>query len=1487
MILGKNILLKGLSAKTVLVPLLSIVFIFYSFSIIKIKENDNKVTEVSVVFPDSFIVGAINNGCTNNFANINALGLNSWHKFLMMEINKGKWIPAGWRDIDPVLLRNDSLYSNINSYKNAVGQIIERNRSHGLLSYLNRPKIEYLCFGQRSDYECEFIPDPPNAPENINWFYAFKDHEAGYDTADSFRKVRFCPANRQYTPGYAVKNLKINTEQTAISGQNMLFVDTNYTWYVKPVIKINMNDAYLNKQVCRIEIYSYYGACIRSVEISGANFLKNNFYNGDYKDEFNFSNPETNPLKIKGNEFNPGPVYDSGTDNFMDIRIYWYGVCDMWIDYVRVDNDIAHDLLSNDTNNANRKMYLDWIKWESQEIAVNPGSYKFYFDEPDYNMLPVINFVQKKIKQYNPSTSLVVSAYSAFFGPGGLILPQVLGNRNADSLGLTEVLCIYYPLRGRTYVPDVISGGSYNPALFRLGIPATRNIYENQLQALLDTSIDYVNFLKYSCDYAKQRNLPAVYIPQFMIVYDKSGYQLREPTTEEMDVLVNLLISYGAKGILYGVYDGYMVDDPLAYSAGLCQISDNILSRRDSNVYGQLKWKKAVEITKRLKKWGKHIIKFDIQNSNSYKYRVQNEREQLISESYVREIKTKTVNPNTACVYNIDNNTDFENPGNTFIQAATFRISAETYNKYLMIVNKRCAPAMNDNDECSGRRYIYLSLDSTNVGDFNVFKNWKVVDLFNDSAVATFDKNRSNVVNLGLFQPGEGKLYKIAPVMTDGGELAFDEYIGALSFLCEGVVKSNGHNITITGGSNIVFSPDGGIEMTGGKFLCGVNSRNMPVQNVGLYGKDGGYWKGLRFTGGDEIILKNTNLLVGQPQNPNAANYAVTLNNCSDYIITDNNLDIRSNQGAVYISNNAQISQWRNSLISGNTVSVNYYNEGAISVNCVSLVNMVIPVRITFNTFNCSYSQYSSIYLTGVNGGIIENNKFNNFPSALNSLNSSVYFYNNRVNSNLNNSTGVDCYNASLFISPVAGLPSGGYNIFNCMGAQSRNIYLNNSYIYIDNGHNIFNLPGSGSNFHIFGFLNSNNPDTTILARNNCFKIDNLPVSYERVDVRLGTPGGTPVVFEFEPRNCDSLSFAVYTGSSLNDEKEKPVFLSESNQKKSGDRQSCENLTDTIEANYIRGNYQPVINLCQFFLNNYSENKYSVEAVSKLYGSVLSVSQHDVSGLKLYLESLLRINMNNHGLVKKIFYLIQKCNVELKEYESALKGLRIIIDHNPYGYEGLYASWDYAAINLLLKHSKSSGGKNNKSDNQYVNPDTVNSLIGVYRENKTQQVEMFNQLQNLSVSGDINAMEELTRQKELSSAICYYYPETLEELNSIIQGSIKKVFKRAGNKIQNTQYTGKQTAFSVSPNYPNPFNSSTTIRYTLPGSGFITFKMYDLLGREVKTFINEYKSAGEYHLRININEIANTEISSGVYFYRISFRGETESQITGRMVIVK
>jgi len=85
--------------------------------------------------------------------------------------------------------------------------------------------------------------------------------------------------------------------------------------------------------------------------------------------------------------------------------------------------------------------------------------------------------------------------------------------------------------------------------------------------------------------------------------------------------------------------------------------------------------------------------------------------------------------------------------------------------------------------------------------------------------------------------------------------------------------------------------------------------------------------------------------------------------------------------------------------------------------------------------------------------------------------------------------------------------------------------------------------------------------------------------------------------------------------------------------------------------------------------------------------------------------------------------------------------------------------------------------------------------------------------------------------------------------------------------------------FSLSQNYPNPFNPSTTFKYTIPIQSKVIIKVYDILGDEIETLVNEEKPAGTYQINWNIDNL-----QSGVYFYQLKVGAFTA---TKKMVLIR
>ena len=117
---------------------------------------------------------------------------------------------------------------------------------------------------------------------------------------------------------------------------------------------------------------------------------------------------------------------------------------------------------------------------------------------------------------------------------------------------------------------------------------------------------------------------------------------------------------------------------------------------------------------------------------------------------------------------------------------------------------------------------------------------------------------------------------------------------------------------------------------------------------------------------------------------------------------------------------------------------------------------------------------------------------------------------------------------------------------------------------------------------------------------------------------------------------------------------------------------------------------------------------------------------------------------------------------------------------------------------------------------------------------------------------------------------------------NLFAGTALGVFRRPLSEMitgVDVTSTGIPKAFTLEQNYPNPFNPSTNIRYVLPSKAHVTLSVFNTLGQQVATFVNEYQEAGYHNVAID-----GALLSSGVYFYRIH---AGEYTATKKMLLLK
>jgi hypothetical protein len=135
----------------------------------------------------------------------------------------------------------------------------------------------------------------------------------------------------------------------------------------------------------------------------------------------------------------------------------------------------------------------------------------------------------------------------------------------------------------------------------------------------------------------------------------------------------------------------------------------------------------------------------------------------------------------------------------------------------------------------------------------------------------------------------------------------------------------------------------------------------------------------------------------------------------------------------------------------------------------------------------------------------------------------------------------------------------------------------------------------------------------------------------------------------------------------------------------------------------------------------------------------------------------------------------------------------------------------------------------------------------------------------------------------------------INQNNRIYIGNSSGIFYgEADSLVVSVENIKPVKTFHLSHNYPNPFNPSTKIEFRIADFGLVTLKIYDVLGNEIATLVNEEKQPGTYEVEFNTNSHSGEgrNLTSGIYFYQLQVVGPETSSGQGtietkKMVLIK
>ncbi|MBE2256538.1 MAG: T9SS type A sorting domain-containing protein [Ignavibacteria bacterium] len=162
--------------------------------------------------------------------------------------------------------------------------------------------------------------------------------------------------------------------------------------------------------------------------------------------------------------------------------------------------------------------------------------------------------------------------------------------------------------------------------------------------------------------------------------------------------------------------------------------------------------------------------------------------------------------------------------------------------------------------------------------------------------------------------------------------------------------------------------------------------------------------------------------------------------------------------------------------------------------------------------------------------------------------------------------------------------------------------------------------------------------------------------------------------------------------------------------------------------------------------------------------------------------------------------------------------------------------------------------------------DKVEYVSDFYFVNETSGYILSDKVYKIENSGETITPIHLTQNFRINDL--YFYNEKLGFFYNHTYGELKAPIMLSSSIDGNVFVENSSSiikSYSLHQNYPNPFNPNTTIKYNLVNSGLVKLKVFDVLGREVRTLVNDFKSAGTHSVEFNASNL-----SSGIYFYQMS-----------------
>ncbi|MFH0735499.1 MAG: T9SS type A sorting domain-containing protein [bacterium] len=336
---------------------------------------------------------------------------------------------------------------------------------------------------------------------------------------------------------------------------------------------------------------------------------------------------------------------------------------------------------------------------------------------------------------------------------------------------------------------------------------------------------------------------------------------------------------------------------------------------------------------------------------------------------------------------------------------------------------------------------------------------------------------------------------------------------------------------------------------------------------------------------------------------------------------------------------------------------------------------------------------------------------------------------------------------------------------------------------------------------------------------------------------------------------------------------------------------------------------------CERYSYLYNENGLLISAqVEKRANNVLtnnSLSTFNYDENNNLLEKTIMTWINNIWEMKSQYHYLYNTNNLLIDYTTAVWSNNQWNNHGRifYNYSGIlvttktYSSWSNNGWNITsrINYSYNNQGLLSSSYNSICNNGVWASGDGTFGYSYDVRWNLLYVVKRTDISYHYNLEVERyaytyddynNRISALHTRTTYgvmFFPFTVNyptNMSILFNNNTESIdFYAATIEVQYSAITevGEElntlNSFILNQNYPNPFNPSTTFSFSLPEKEFVTLKIYDVLGKEITTLVNEELNAGSYK-----NDWNAANLSSGIYFYRLQAGKFSE---TKKLMLVK